>query len=146
MGAEDAAKAARDYLVDNISENRAHGAAAINTALEFVAPNAMAVMPSAGKAGAEEIAKELAKAGKIASGGRLGSKAANLADLKDVGLQFLQEGLQGATTERVAEGARANAFNDSIDYGGVVKSGIMEGLAGGIIGGASRMYKQMDRL
>jgi len=126
MSADDAATAARDYLVDNISENRAHGAAVINTALEFVAPNAMAVMPGVGKAGAEDIAKELAKAGKIASGGRLGSKAANLADLKDVGLQFLQEGLQGATTERVAEGARANAFNDSIDYGSIVKSGIME--------------------
>lgn len=138
MSADDAAVAARDALVDSISENRADSAATINTALEFVAPGAMAVMPGFAKTGSR-LASDLALAGKMASGGRFGSKAANLSDLKDVGLQFLQEGAQGGVTERVAEGARANAFNDEVNYGGVLKSAALEGLAGGIIGGGTQM-------
>lgn len=138
MSADDAATAARDALVDSIAERRADAAAIINTGLEFVAPGAMAVMPGFAKTGSK-MASDLALAGKMASGGRFGSKAANLSDLKDVGLQFLQEGLQGGVTERVAEGARANAFNDEVDYGSVMKSAALEAAAGGIIGGASQM-------
>lgn len=138
LSADDAATAARDALVDSIAERRADAAAIINTGLEFVAPGAMSVMPGFAKTGSR-LASDLALAGKMASGGRFGSKAANLSDLKDVGLQFLQEGLQGGVTERAAEGARANAFNDEVDYGSVMKSAALEAAAGGIMGGAAQM-------